>query len=145
MYDVVQIPDDNTHDAALNVPPALLSIHDMVPVGVVGELEVSLTVTVSVTDEPEFTTGEFNDTVTAVGSRVLETDVPLLLLNIILLLPAIAGITVKPLRSGKPKMQDIIKSGFIDFRIFGLRYTLHFSGSMRLFFSYICSLRMFLR
>jgi hypothetical protein len=52
VYDVVQLPDANAHDGGLNVPPALLSFHDIVPVGVVGELEVSLTVTVSITDDP---------------------------------------------------------------------------------------------
>jgi hypothetical protein len=101
VYDTVQPLDDNVQEEGLNVPPALLSFHNMVPVGVVGELEVSLTVTVSVTDDPGLVTGEFDDTATVVESGVLETDVLLLSVNIILLLSAIAG-TVKPPKSDEP-------------------------------------------
>lgn len=106
----MQLPDANVHDRGLNVPPALLSFHVIVPVGVVGELEVSLTVTVSVTDDPVFATEEFDDTVTDVESGVLETDVLLLSVNIILLSSAIAGRIVKLPKSNKLNMQDMIKN-----------------------------------
>ncbi|NHI03197.1 hypothetical protein DYY67_0318 [Candidatus Nitrosotalea sp. TS] len=59
------------HDDGLNVPLALLSLQDTVPVGVVGELEVSLTVAVNVTDEPGFAVDRFDDTVTDVESVLL--------------------------------------------------------------------------
>jgi hypothetical protein len=45
---VVQAFVDNVHEE-LNDPPAPLSLHDTEPVGVVGELDVSVTVAVSVT------------------------------------------------------------------------------------------------
>lgn len=32
VYDTVQASEDNTHDTGLNVPPALPSLHDIVPV-----------------------------------------------------------------------------------------------------------------
>ena len=43
VYDVVQLPDDNVQGDALNVPPAPLSLHEIVPVGVADGFEVSLT------------------------------------------------------------------------------------------------------
>lgn len=63
-----RLPDDNAHAGGLNVPPAPLSVHSMVPVGVADRFEVSLTVTVSVTDDPGFAVAEFGDTVTVVES-----------------------------------------------------------------------------
>jgi hypothetical protein len=145
VYDVVQLPDDNAHDGGLNVPPALLSFHSMVPVGVLVEFEVSLTVTVSVTGDPGFAVDGFGDTVTVVESGVAETDVLLLSVNIILLLSAIAGITVKPPKSDEPSMQNIRKNGITEFRMFSLSCIFHLSDVTRLFFSYICSLKGFLR
>lgn len=71
VYDVVQLPDANIHDDGLNVPPAPLSLHDTAPVGTVDGLEVSLTVTVNITDEPGFATDKFDDTVTVVESVLL--------------------------------------------------------------------------
>jgi hypothetical protein len=49
LYKTVQPPGDTVHDVALNVPPPL-SVKDSVPVGVVGELDVSLTVAKNFTD-----------------------------------------------------------------------------------------------
>lgn len=91
VYDVVQLPDDNVQEEGLNVPPPLLSFHDIVPVGVLGKFDVSVTVAVNVMDDPEFTIDELGEMLTVVGSGVLETDVLLLLSNIKLLLPAITG------------------------------------------------------
>ena len=34
-------PDTSVHEVALNLPPELLSFHDMVPEGVVGEIDAS--------------------------------------------------------------------------------------------------------
>ena len=66
MYDTVQLPDESVQDGELNMPPVFPSLHDMVPVGVVGELEVSVTVTVNVTWAPEFTVDGFGVTVVVV-------------------------------------------------------------------------------
>jgi hypothetical protein len=87
---------------------------------VVGELEVSLTVVVSVTGDPGFTADELGDTVTVVESVLLETglletvlletDVLLLSVNIILLLSAIAGRIVKPPKIDELNMQEINKN-----------------------------------
>ncbi len=96
VYDVIQLPDDSVHAAGLNVPPAPLSLNNMVPVGVMGDAEVSVTVTVNVVGVPGLPTAELGETVTVVESGVLETDVLLLLVNIKELLSAIAGRTVKP-------------------------------------------------
>jgi hypothetical protein len=66
VYVDVQIPDDNVQEAGLNVPPALLSLNNSVPDGVVGGLELSTTVTVSVTGVAEFMVDEFGVTIVAV-------------------------------------------------------------------------------
>lgn len=145
MYDVVQLPDDNAHAGGLNVPPAPLSFHSIVPVGVAEGFVVSLTVTVSVTADPGFVVDELGDTVTVVESRVLETDVLLLSVNIMLLLSAIAGRIVKPFKSDELRIQNIRKTGATKFRIFSLPNIFHLSDATRLFFSYICSLKGFLR
>jgi len=55
-------------------------------------------------------TAEFGVIVTDVESRVLETDVLLLSVNIILPSSAIAGRIVKPPKSDKLNMQDMIKN-----------------------------------
>ncbi len=49
VYLDTQAPDKSVHEVALNWPPALPSFHDTVPVGVVGELDESLTLTTNVT------------------------------------------------------------------------------------------------
>lgn len=58
---------------------------------------------------------EFGVIVVLVGSGVLETDVLLLSVNMILLLSAIAGRTVKPPKSDEPKMQDMRINGMVLF------------------------------
>lgn len=55
VYVTVQILDESVHEDGLNVPPVFPSLHDTVPVGMVGRLEVSATDTVKVTDLPEET------------------------------------------------------------------------------------------
>ncbi len=80
MYVDVQLPDDNVQEDGLNVPPALPSPKDMVPEGVVGEIELSETDIESVACPPVFTVVEFDTTAVVVsGSDVLVefVDVPL--------------------------------------------------------------------
>ena len=67
VYVVVQV-DGNVHDDGLKVPPALLSLHDTVPVGVVGELEVSVTCTENDKVPLEGSVVELGVTVVLVGS-----------------------------------------------------------------------------
>jgi len=52
VYTVVQLPDDIVQEDGLNVPPLFPSLHDTVPVGVVGVVELSATVEVNVTCDP---------------------------------------------------------------------------------------------
>ena len=52
MYETAQPPDEILQDEGLNVPPTLLSLQDMVPVGAVGKLDVSVMTAVSCTWEP---------------------------------------------------------------------------------------------
>ena len=66
VYDVVQLPDDKVHGDELNVPPEPPSFHVTVPVGVVGELYVSFTLTTNVTEPVDSVVG-FGVTVVAVG------------------------------------------------------------------------------
>jgi hypothetical protein len=46
---VVHVPDASAQEDGLKEPPAFASFQVTVPVGVVGELEVSFTVAVSIT------------------------------------------------------------------------------------------------
>lgn len=78
-------------EAGLNDPPALLSDHVTVPVGEFAELEMSETLTVNMLDAPVFAVDEFGEMATEVGSWLLETDVPLLLVKIRLSPSAIAN------------------------------------------------------
>ena len=145
VYDVIQLPDASMHDEGLNAPPALLSLQDTAPAGVVGEIEVSLTVTVSVTDDPGFAADKFDDMVTEVESEVLGNDVLLLSVNIISLLSAIAGRMAKPPKSDNPKMKNRVKNGIVELGMFDLPPAFHLSDVTCLFFLYICSLKGFLR
>ncbi len=67
IYDVMQLPDDNVHDAGSNVPPAPLSLHDTVPVVVVGELDISIIWAENVIEPPADTVAEFGVIVVLVG------------------------------------------------------------------------------
>ena len=49
VYDTMHVPDDRLQKAELNVPPPFPSFQDIEPIGVVGELELSVTVAMSVT------------------------------------------------------------------------------------------------
>jgi hypothetical protein len=42
VYVVTHVPDGNAQEDGLNVPPALLSLNEIVPESAVGELEVSV-------------------------------------------------------------------------------------------------------
>jgi hypothetical protein len=46
VYTVVQLPDESVQEVGLNVPPKFPSLHDTMPVGVLGGLELSTTDTV---------------------------------------------------------------------------------------------------
>lgn len=59
VYDVVHMPDDMVHVEELKEPPALPSFHDTVPLGVVGEFDVSDTVDVNVITFPGTKDAEF--------------------------------------------------------------------------------------
>ncbi len=84
-YDVMQLPDDNVHDAGSNVPPAPLSLHDTVPVVARGrawkpklenllfKCDVSLIWADNVIELPVDTVAEFGVIVVLVGSGVLDT------------------------------------------------------------------------
>ena len=89
VYDTLQPPDDRIHVAELNVPPAPLSFNVTFPVGVVGEDEVSVTVTVKLVAVPALAVPVLGETVKEVGS---ETAVLLLAVNIKVPLSAIAGV-----------------------------------------------------
>ncbi len=67
VYVVTHVVAGDVHDAGLNVPPAPLSLHDTVPVTVVGELEVSLTWAENVSVPLEGRVVELGVTVTLVG------------------------------------------------------------------------------
>jgi len=68
VYDVVHIPADNVHVVELNNPPALPSLHVIVPVGTFCEFAVSATVAVSVMAVPTTKDGELEVMVTDVKS-----------------------------------------------------------------------------
>lgn len=63
---MVQLPVYNVQEIGLNVPPAFPSLQDIVPDGAVGELEVSSTVALNVTDPSTDTVEGFGVTVTVV-------------------------------------------------------------------------------
>jgi hypothetical protein len=72
---VVQSLDDSVQEDGLNVPPALPSLHDTEPVGVVGEVELSATAAVNVTELPEVTVEGLWVTDRIVECRVVTTKV----------------------------------------------------------------------
>ncbi len=77
VYDVVQLPDDSIQEGGWNVPPLLPSLHVTLPIRLVGEAELSATVTVNVTSVPEFTVDGFGVTVVLVEwSSTVNDDVP---------------------------------------------------------------------
>lgn len=52
VYVTLQVPDDKLQEDELKVPPVDPALQVIVPVGVVGEFEVSFTVAVSITEPP---------------------------------------------------------------------------------------------
>ena len=78
VYDVVHVPDASVQEDELNAPPTLPSPQVIVPVGVVGELDVSATVTVNVSGVPDTYDAGFGVTVTDVEESKLDVkmDVP---------------------------------------------------------------------
>ena len=75
VYDVVHMPDDKVHVDELNEPPAFPSLQDTVPLGVVGEFDVSVTVEVNVIAFPGTKDAEFGVMTTDVGCIVsIESD-----------------------------------------------------------------------
>jgi hypothetical protein len=79
----VHVPEDRVHEPELLKVPVPLLVKLTVPVGVVGLLEVSVTVTVHVVDAPVFTElGEHVtevDVVWAAGGLTIMSKLPLLL------------------------------------------------------------------
>ena len=94
-YDTSHEPEESVHDTGLKVPPAPLSLNWMVPVGVVGEAEESVTVMVNVFDALGFTVKELGETARVVGSGV-DAEVELLLVNTRLPLSAYAESMERP-------------------------------------------------
>ena len=66
VYETSQLPDESVHEEGLKVPPALLSVSVTIPAGIVGELEVSETNIVNVTDPPAVVLLELDVMVTLV-------------------------------------------------------------------------------
>jgi len=64
VYDVVHVFDDKMHVVDVNEPPAPPSFQDICPVGVVGKLDVSVTVTVKGIAVPDTKGEEFGVTTT---------------------------------------------------------------------------------
>ena len=67
-YDMEQPPPDNVQEVGSKVPPALLSLNNIVPVGVVGELELSAVDILNMTVVPEFIVLIFGEIVVIVVS-----------------------------------------------------------------------------
>ncbi|CUR52003.1 protein of unknown function [Nitrosotalea devaniterrae] len=80
MYDTMQLPDSNAHMVELNAPPILPSPHDIVPVGILGKLEVSVIFTENDIDDPGCTVARFGVITLDVGSIV--TTVTVLLMGV---------------------------------------------------------------
>ncbi len=78
VYEMAQLPDDNVHDAGLNVPPAPLSLHMTEPDVMVGEFDVSLTCAENVTVLPADSIAEVGVTMMVVVWIVLVAGVTLL-------------------------------------------------------------------
>jgi len=66
VYDVVHVPADKVHVSELNEPPALPSLHDTIPSGVVDEVDVSVTVEVNIIAVPDVKETEFGLMITDV-------------------------------------------------------------------------------
>jgi hypothetical protein len=62
VYETVHAPDDNVQEVWSNMPPPFPSLHDTELVGVIGELELSVTVAMNVTDPPGDTVAGFGVT-----------------------------------------------------------------------------------
>lgn len=68
MYETVHEPDDErVQEDGLNMPPPIPSLHDTELVGVIGELELSVTVAVIFIDPLSGTVAGFDVTDTAVA------------------------------------------------------------------------------
>ncbi|MGI0018014.1 MAG: hypothetical protein ACREA1_04855 [Nitrosotalea sp.] len=66
----MQLPDSNAHTVELNAPPTLPSLHDIVPVGILGKPEVSVIFTENDIEDPGCTVAIFGVIVLEVGSIV---------------------------------------------------------------------------
>ena len=81
MYTVVQMPDDKVQEEdGLNEPPALPSLQDTVPVGIIGEAELSTTVKENATCDPWVTVAGFGVIVipSTCNGFTVKVDVPVL-------------------------------------------------------------------
>jgi hypothetical protein len=66
----MQLPDNSAHMVELNAPPTLPSLHDMVPVGVLGKLDVSVIFTENDIEDPGCTVARFGVIALDVGLTV---------------------------------------------------------------------------
>lgn len=69
VYDTEQEAEDKLQKDKLNVPPAPPSLHDTMPSGMVGRLDVSVTVAVNSVPVPWFIVTVFGATVVVVLAR----------------------------------------------------------------------------
>jgi hypothetical protein len=79
VYDVVHVPRDSVHEDGANTPPAPLSLHATVPIGVLSGVVRSWINTLGVVDDPGDNVAGFGKTV------VLVSWVPVLLINKVVL------------------------------------------------------------
>jgi hypothetical protein len=78
VYVTVHDPDESVQDVWSNTPPPFPSLHDTELVGTIGELELSVTVAVNVTDPPGDTVAGFGvtDNVVAWTVFIVRLDIP---------------------------------------------------------------------
>lgn len=62
VYETVHAPDVSVQETWSNTPPPFPSLHDTELVGVIGELELSVTVAVNITEPPGDTVAGFGVT-----------------------------------------------------------------------------------
>ena len=78
VYDTMQLPDNSAHIVELNAPPTLPSLHDIVPVGVLGKLDVSVIFAENDIEDPGCTVARLGVIALEVGSTVTTVVVVLI-------------------------------------------------------------------
>jgi len=122
VYATVHVPVANVQEVGLKVPPTPPSLQVIVPVGEVGELDVSVTVVVKVTWPPADTEFGFDTTVREVLSRVMALFV-VALFPVLVALLAIAWETSEPFENKEENIttlkRQIVRMFFILVFVFG--------------------------